>query len=338
MPTASRQGRGEFGRARFGRGQTRRGATPTVGFIGTGNYSSRVLIPAFAAAGATLHTALSRHGVSAVHVAKKFGFGQASTDSDALLGHPEVDTLVIATRHGSHARLVLAALRAGKHVFVEKPLCLGLDELAAIEAELATRPSQRLMVGFNRRFSPHVQVVAGALNGWREPRVMLATINAGRLPRGHWAIDPIEGGGRIVGEACHHIDLLRHLAGAEIVEHSLRPLGVAGADGALISLRFSDGSVGTIHYLANGSPRFPKERLEVFCAGRVLRIDNFRRVEGFGEVALPRRLGLLQDKGQQACARAFVDSLAPGEPAPIPTREIFEVSRVAILSQQAATA
>lgn len=311
---------------------------PSIGFIGTGNYSSRVLIPAFAAASARLHTALSRHGVSAAHAAKKFGFEQASTDTASLLAHPDVDTIVIATRHGSHASLVLAALRAGKHVFVEKPLCLGLDELAEIEAELATRPAQRLMVGFNRRFSPHVQLVAGALERWREPRVMLATVNAGRLPRGHWALDPLEGGGRIVGEACHHIDLLRHLSGAAIVEHSARPLGLAGADGALISLVFADGSVGTIHYLANGSPRYPKERLEVFCAGRVLCIDNFRRVEGFGEVALPRRLGLIQDKGQRACARAFVGSLARGEPAPIPAHELFEVSRVAILSQQAATA
>lgn len=327
--TASAWRRAPSGRAAAG--------SPSLGFIGTGNYASRVLIPAFAAAGATLHTALSQHGVSALHVAKKFGFAQASTDTDALLAHPDVDTLVIATRHGSHARLALAALRAGKHVFVEKPLCLGLDELAAIEAELATRPTQRLMVGFNRRFSPDVQLVAGALARWREPRVILATVNAGRLPRGHWTLDPVQGGGRIVGEACHHIDLLRHLTGAAIVEHSVRPLGATGADGALISLVFADGSVGTVHYLANGSPRFPKERLEVFCAGRVLRIDNFRRVEGFGEVVLPRHLGLVQDKGQQACARAFVDSIARGEPAPIAAHEIFEVSRVAILAQQAAT-
>jgi predicted dehydrogenase len=315
---------------------------PSLGFIGTGNYAGRVLIPAFAAAGAALHTAVSRHGVSALHVGKKFGFSRASTDTDALLADPNVDAIVIATRHASHAGLVLAALRAGKHVFVEKPLCLTLDELSAIEAELATRPTQGLMIGFNRRFSPHVQQVAAALARWQEPRVLLATVNAGRLPRGHWALDPADGGGRIVGEACHHIDLLRYLAGAPIVQHSARPLGArtrtSGADGALLELVFGDGSVGTIHYLANGSPRFPKERLEVFCAGRVLRVDNYRRVEGFGQVVLPRGLGLVQDKGQQACARAFVTSLLQGGPAPIAPHEIFEVSRVAILSQRAAPA
>jgi len=307
-----------------------------VGFIGTGNYAGRVLIPAFAAAGAPLHTAVSQQGVSALHYGKRFGFAHASTDAAALIAHPDVGVLVIATRHASHASLVLAALRAGKHVFVEKPLCLTLDELAALEAEHAARPTQRLMVGFNRRFAPHVEQAASLLAAWREPRALLATVNAGRLPASHWALDPAEGGGRIVGEACHHIDLLRHLAGAPIVEHSVRPLGTGGGNGAVLSLGFADGSVGTIHYLANGSPRFPKERVEVFCAGRVLRIDNYRRLEGWGDVALPRRLALGQDKGQHACVRAFMASLRPGALAPIAPRELFEVSRVAISSQQAA--
>jgi predicted dehydrogenase/threonine dehydrogenase-like Zn-dependent dehydrogenase len=320
----------------LGNAAPKRGAS--LGFIGTGNYAGRVLIPAFAAAGASLHTAVSQHGVSALHYGKKFGFSQASTDTDALIAHPDVDAVVIATRHASHARLAIAALRAEKHVFVEKPLCLTLDELSAIEAELAARPALRLMVGFNRRFSAHVVQAMTLLAAFREPRALLVTVNAGRLPAGHWAVDPAQGGGRIVGEACHHIDLLRHLAGAAIAEHALRPVGVRGRDGAVLSLTFVDGSVGTITYLANGSPRFPKERVEVFCAGRVLRIDNYRRLEGWGDLHVPRHLGLVQDKGQHACARAFVAWLKQGGPAPIPVHELLEVSRVAILAQQAALA
>jgi predicted dehydrogenase/threonine dehydrogenase-like Zn-dependent dehydrogenase len=312
-----------------------------VAFVGTGNYAGRTLIPAFKAAGASLHTAISQAGVSALHYGRKFGFGHASTDIDALFIEPSVDAVVIATRHASHAELTLRALRAGKHVFVEKPLCLTLAELAEIEAELSLRPAQLLTVGFNRRFAPHVIKMRSLLSGSSEPGAMSMTVNAGAVPAGHWVIDPKVGGGRIVGEGCHFIDLLRHLAGAPIVEQSVRKLGgkAAGAtstDDAVLTLGFADGSLGTVTYLTNGNKGFPKERLEVFCAGRVLQLDNFRRLRAWGFPGFSRQYALEQDKGQFACAAAFVEAIRGGAPAPIPLEEVLEVSRASILAQEAA--
>jgi predicted dehydrogenase len=251
-----------------------------------------------------------------------------------------VDTVVVATRHDAHARQVLAALQAGKHVFCEKPLCLTLDELAQIEAEARARPAQALMVGFNRRFSPQVVRMKQLLAGVAEPKSFVMTVNAGAIPPDHWTQDLAVGGGRIVGEGCHFIDLLRHLAGAPIVRHSAVALGrhpgmAVTSDKAAITLAFADGSVGSIHYLANGDKGFPKERVEVFCAGRVLQLDNFRKLRGWGWKGFSRMNLWRQDKGQAACAGAFVAAVKHGGPAPIPLEEILEVSRVSIEAQQA---
>ena len=309
-----------------------------VAFIGTGSYAARTLIPAFAAAGAGLHTALSQLGVSALHQARKFGFASATTDLDAVLGDAEVDTLVIATRHASHAPLALRALRAGKHVFLEKPLCLTLPELDELGAELRARPEQRFMLGFNRRFAPHVLELERWLQASAEPRAFVMTVNAGAVPAGHWVLDPEVGGGRIVGEACHYVDLLRYLARARITEHSAERLGpphASGGENVVLTLRFADGSLGTIFYLSNGNKAFPKERLEVFTGGRVLALDNFRSLRGWGVPGLGRRYSLEQDKGQRAMARAFVGAIKDGQPGPIDLEEMLEVSRVSILSQRA---
>jgi len=316
-------------------------ASATVAFLGAGNYAGRVLIPAFKSAGARLHTVVSANGVSSVHAARKHGTAQASTDGDGTLADPAVDTVVIATRHNAHARQVVAALRAGKHVFCEKPLAITLGELAEIEAEAAACQAQLLMVGFNRRFSPHAVKAKELLSPVSEPKSLVMTVNAGAIPPAHWTQDKAVGGGRIVGEACHFIDLLRHLAGAPIARAHVVALGRHPAlqvtdDKATLTLEFKDGSVGTIHYLANGDRSFPKERLEIFCAGRVLQLDNFRTLRGWGWKGF-RRLGLWrQDKGQAACAAAFVNAVKQGLPAPIPRVEIFEVSRVAIELQQMA--
>jgi predicted dehydrogenase/threonine dehydrogenase-like Zn-dependent dehydrogenase len=312
----------------------------SVVFLGAGNYAGRVLIPAFKAAGASLHTVVSSSGVSAAHQGRKHGFASASTDAAAALADPAADTVVVATRHDAHARQVLAALQAGKRVFCEKPLCLTLDELAEIEAEARARPGQALMVGFNRRFAPQVMRMKQLLAGVAEPKNFVMTVNAGAIPPNHWTQDPAVGGGRIVGEGCHFIDLLRHLAGAPIVRHSALALGrhpglAVTSDKATITLEFADGSVGTIHYLANGDKGFPKERLEVFCAGRVLQLDNFRKLRGWGWKGFSKMNLWRQDKGQAACAVAFVAAVKQGGTAPIPLDEILEVSRVSIEAQQA---
>lgn len=309
--------------------------TGTVAFIGAGNYAGRVLIPAFKAAGANLHTVVSGGGVSAAHVGRKYDFALASTDAAATLANAAVDTVVIATRHDAHARQVLAALAADKHVFCEKPLCLTLDELADIEAEAAARPNQRLMVGFNRRFAPQVTKMTALLGTVSGPKSFIMTVNSGAIPASHWTQDPVVGGGRIIGEVCHFIDLLRHLAGAPIVRlHAValgrHPVLTVTDDKVSIMLEFADGSVGTVHYLANGDRNFPKERLEVFAAGRVLQLDNFRKLRGWGWKGFSKLNLWRQDKGQYACAATFMEALRHGRASPIPLDEILEVSRVTI--------
>jgi predicted dehydrogenase len=310
-------------------------AGAAVGFLGAGNYAGRVLIPAFKAAGAHLHTIASGGGVSAVHFGRKFGFAQAVTDADTILENRDIATVVIATRHNAHAGQVLAALRAGKHVFCEKPLCLTLEELAGIEAEATARPAQHLMVGFNRRFAPQIVKMKALLDTVSEPKSIIITVNAGDIPADHWTQDPAIGGGRIAGEACHFIDLARHLAGHAITASHVGTLGAhpgvaVRADKSTLMLEFADGSTGSIHYLANGHKSFPKERVEVFAAGRILQLDNFRSLKGWGWNGFSSMGSLRQDKGQRACAQAFMTAVREGSPAPIAREEIFEVSRVTI--------
>ncbi|HZW73138.1 MAG TPA: bi-domain-containing oxidoreductase, partial [Caldimonas sp.] len=208
-------------------------ATPTLGFIGAGNYATAVLIPAFAASGARLDTVASAGGVSGVHAARKFAIANATTDTMALLVDPAIDSVVVTTRHDSHARFVLAARAARKHVFVEKPLCLTLDELGQIAAAYR-EPSPLLMVGFNRRFAPHVQRMRALLAQVSGPKSIVVTVNAGAIPPSHWTQDAAVGGGRIVGEGCHFIDLARHLAGAPISGHSAHSLAGGSGDSATI--------------------------------------------------------------------------------------------------------
>ncbi|MFC4726425.1 bi-domain-containing oxidoreductase [Glycocaulis abyssi] len=311
------------------------GSAATIGVLGAGNYAGRVLIPAFKAAGAELHTLASGGGISAVHFGRKFGFRQAVTDVAEILENPDISTIVIATRHDAHAGQVLAALRAGKHVFCEKPLCLTLDELADIEAEISSRPGQQLMVGFNRRFAPHTVKMKALLDTVSAPKAIIITVNAGDIPAGHWIQDTAVGGGRIIGEACHFIDLARHLTGHAIVSADAASLGAepgspASTGRATLTLKFADGSIASIHYLANGHKSFPKERVEVFTAGRVLQLDNFRALKGWGWPGFSRMASFNQDKGQRACAAAFVQSIRDGGTAPIGREEIIEVSRVTI--------
>lgn len=300
---------------------------PLLSVIGAGNYASRILIPAFAKAGARFHTLAASSGIGPVHVGRKFGFRQASTDVPALLGDPICNTVVIATRHDSHAPLVQQALAAGKHVFVEKPLCLTAEELSAIEA--AHTGEQLLMLGFNRRFAPLLIDLQQHLQRLSGPKAFVYTCNAGSIPADHWTQDPALGGGRLLGEACHFVDLLRYLAASPIED--LQLLSAADRkpcpDTFTLQLRFADGSIGTVHYFANGSKAFPKERLEVFADGKVLRLDNYRKLKAWGIPGFRTRRLLSQDKGQVACCAAFLKAIESGGPAPIPSSEIFEVQR-----------
>jgi predicted dehydrogenase/threonine dehydrogenase-like Zn-dependent dehydrogenase len=298
-----------------------------VSFIGAGNYATGMLIPAFKAGGAHLRSVASSSGVSGLHAGRKFGFEETTTDTNRIFADVGTNAVVITTQHDSHARFVLQALAAGKHVFVEKPLCLTLDELAQIEAATIT---PMVMVGFNRRFAPQIQKVFALLKGVTGPKSFVMTVNAGAIPAGHWTQDPEAGGGRIIGEACHFIDLLRFLAGSRIDSHQVTRMESPSKDSVSISLKFKDGSMGVVNYLANGSKAFPKERLEVFAAGRVLQLNNFRKLQGFGWPGFSKMNLWRQDKGQKACAAAFVQAVITGGPAPIPLDEILEVARVSI--------
>ena len=311
----------------------------TLGFIGSGNYATAVLIPAFKAAGVRLKTVASAGGVSAAHAGRKFGFEKTTTATEEVFADPEINAVVVATRHDSHALQVCHALEAGKPVFVEKPLALTLDELSQVEVAYASALTAGqmplVMVGFNRRFAPQAVKVKSLLIALDAPKALVMTVNAGAIPSTHWTQDRAVGGGRIVGEACHFIDLLRYLAGSPIVDAKVASLGNAKGltglgDTVTMTLRFADGSMGTVHYLANGHKSFPKERLEVFCSGRILQLDNFRKLKGFGWPGFAKMNLWRQDKGQKDCAAAFVRAVESGGEAPIAFDELVEVSRVTI--------
>jgi predicted dehydrogenase/threonine dehydrogenase-like Zn-dependent dehydrogenase len=316
----------------------------TVGFVGAGNYASGTLIPAFRETRARLKTVSSATGVSGMHAARKHEIEFCSTDSAEMLADADIDAVVVSTRHSTHAQWVRDAIAAGKHVFVEKPLAMTLGELDAIGEAYRDRASITappiLMVGFNRRFAPHVKRVRLLLQGVTGPHSFVMTINAGAIPNAHWTQDPEVGGGRIIGEACHFIDLLRFLADSPIASYRVMAMqaGPSAAkipDTVTIALEFATGSIGTIHYFANGHTALPKERLEVFSQGRVLQLDNFRKLKGFGWPNF-RRMNLWRmDKGNRACAAAFVDAIANGGESPIPFNELMEVSRVTVEASEA---
>lgn len=296
-----------------------------IAFIGAGNYASATLVPAFQKAGAGLQIIASGGGLSAASVGRKVGFSEATTDIDKLLEDSRIDAVVITTHHDSHASLVCRALRARKHVFVEKPLAMRPEEIDEIESLLANMENKPLlMVGFNRRFSPHIVRIKELLAGTNGPKAFVYTINAGTVPSDHWILDPERGGGRIIGEACHFLDLLRFLAGAPIVDLSHTAMN---KETVSMNVSYADGSIGSVHYLANGNRSFPKERLEVFCEGRVLQLDNFRKLRAFGWPRFHRMNLWRQDKGANACVAAFLKSVRESGPAPIPFAELIEVAR-----------
>ncbi|KZN44387.1 bi-domain-containing oxidoreductase [Pseudoalteromonas luteoviolacea] len=312
---------------------------PVIGFVGAGNYASRVLIPAFKNAGAQLHSISTSGGINGVIHGNQAGFKEATTDTDALIQSDEVNTVAIVTRHNSHAHFVKQSLNAGKNVFVEKPLAITHEELEEVksayeEASQSDNPP-KLMVGFNRRFAPQIQKMKSLIDPIKGPKSFIMTMNAGSIPADHWTQDIAVGGGRIIGEACHFVDLMRFLVGSEIVSVQARRMGDSDAiditeDKAAIILGFADGSFGTIHYYANGAASFPKERIEVFADGKVLQLDNFVKLKGFGFKGFKKMNLWKQDKGQNLCSQLFLDSIRDGKSAPIDINEIFEVAKISI--------
>lgn len=315
----------------LGPATTTRSANPGVAVVGAGNFARQILIPALKEAGAQLRIIASMSGLSSVVAGRRFGFESSTTNLDRILNDDGVDVVFIATRHDSHAELAGRALRAGKHVWLEKPVAIRAEELDELEAAWheVRDDGVQINVGFNRRFAPTVTRLKESMRGLG-PFSFIYTVNAGVLPSEHWLLDRHVGGGRIVGEACHFVDLLRYLAAASIQESRATSLD---RENVTLTLRFGDGSVGTVHYLSNGHPGVPKERLEVFGGGRIWRVDNFRELETFGEGFAPfqalrnLRKSREQDKGHQAAVAAFLSAVRRGDPVPVPFEEAIEVTR-----------
>lgn len=309
----------------------------TCGFLGGGNYASRVLIPAFRKSGAQMETLVTSRGINSSVQGKKNGFNIASTSESSVINSKAINTVVIATQHNLHALQVIEALKQHKHVFVEKPLAINTDELLEIKSvyESIKGEKPKLMVGFNRRFAPHIIKMKNLLSSQDGPKIFIMTVNAGEIPGEHWTQDALVGGGRIIGEGCHFIDLLKFLTGSKIAGFSATKVGdysgiKVRSDKVSITLTFEDGSFGTIHYLSNGGKAFPKERLEIFCNDAVLQLNNFKKLKGFGWKGFNKMNLLTQNKGQYNCVKSFVDSIENGGKSPISFEDIFEVSKFSV--------
>ncbi len=321
-------------------GKTRKEGTLGVGFLGAGNFARLILLPALKRLPhLRLRVLCSAGGLSASHSGEKFGFETATTDEDLVFHDPDVEAVFILTRHDLHARQVVKAIQAGKNVFVEKPLALTVEEIADIEEALALAPDPKpyVMVGFNRRFSPAAQKVREFFAAITAPLTVSVRFNAGSIPSEHWTQDEEVGGGRIIGEACHAIDLATFLIGSPPVRVFGESVGGPYApettdDQCFLTLRHANGSVSNIGYLAGGDKAFPKERVEVFGGGRVAVIEDFRDVVLSADGKLRRHRSRTQDKGHQAEVEAFFNTLKAGGPAPISWDDIRSVSLAAILA------
>ena len=309
----------------------RSASTVRVGLLGAGNFVQSTFLKILKNDSRTdLIAVCTATGSTAAHAAKRGGFELATTDPELVLANPDINTVVIATRHHLHASYVVAALKSGKHVFCEKPLCLNdqeLTEILEVYAEADRKAGCLLMVGFNRRFAPLSQELKRFFADVREPLVMNYRVNAGFLPPSHWTQDPEQGGGRITGEACHFIDLMTFLCGSQPVQAYAAAAPNSGRyrdDNAILHTQFANGSVGVVTYIANGNRSFPKERVEVFAQGRVAVLEDFRRLELISSDGKRRvKSTLTADKGHRAEWSAMVDAVTKGGSSPIPFAEII---------------
>jgi predicted dehydrogenase/threonine dehydrogenase-like Zn-dependent dehydrogenase len=302
-----------------------------VGMIGAGAYARAMLLPHFKAAGARFQSIATASGVTARDVGEKYDFAALASGADAVVEDPDVNLVVVATRHDSHAALARRALEAGKHVFVEKPMALNDEELDAL-LEAASRSSAKLTVGFNRRFSPHARAAKDFFSDRREPLSILYRVNAGRVPRSHWTQSPREGGGRIRGEVCHFVDLCQFFAGAppvRVFAESIRSDNAEAVDddSVFVTLRFSDGSNACVAYLAEGDRASGKERVEIFGAGRSFVIEDFRASLSYRGGREEKTKLRAADKGQAEEVRAVCRMVLEGTPAPVPLEELAATTR-----------
>ncbi len=311
------------------------GSKGVVGIIGAGNFTKMTMLPALKDTGANLKYIASAGGVTGTSLAKKYGFTHSTTDYRELLKDEEIDLVMVTTRHGMHASMVQESLQAGKHVFVEKPLALTqaqLQEVVLAYQQHAIPGNLTLSVGFNRRFSPHIRKMKELIGNAQDPINIVATMNAGYIPENVWVHDMQSGGGRIIGEACHYLDLMVYLTGSKIKSVCMNALGknpAENTDNASILVKFENGSNGVLNYFANGHKSYSKERVELYSQGRTLIMDNFRKTEGYGFKGFSK-LKTGQDKGHQYQFTKLIESLKKGGAPLIPFDEIINISLASI--------
>lgn len=288
-----------------------------LSIIGAGNFTQAMILPCLKKAGANMVSIVSSKGVSGNHAARKFGISKSSTSFDDVLADSACDTVIISTPHNTHASMVCQSLNAGKNVFVEKPLAINREQLADVYNTYQKHSELQLVVGFNRRYSPLVQKIKQLLPSTSEPLNMSFVANAGFIPKNHWTQDAAIGGGRIIGESCHYIDLLSYICGSPILAVCSNALGTSpdtNSDNLTIQLKFANGSNGTVHYFANGNKGYSKERLEVYGSGKVLILDNFKSLHGFGFKNFKSQKLWSQDKGHQNQFATLLQSIQSGQP------------------------
>ncbi len=309
---------------------TRHSSLVTLGVLGAGLFANSTLLPVLKNnKDFELVCIASSGGLHAQHSGKKFGFQYATSSEDEIINDPKVNTVAILTRHDTHADLVVKALKAGKNVFVEKPLAINSGQLLAISKQLNAKSQALLTVGFNRRFSPLAKQLHVSLLTRQEPLHAHYRVNAGFIPANHWTQDEAIGGGRIIGEACHFIDLITYLVGAlpvKVSAHALPNNGKYREDNVSMTFTFADGSLGVVDYLANGDKSMPKERLEVFCAGMVAVLDDYVSLTTVKDGKKKVESGA-QDKGWRAEMAAFAEAVKSGKEPPIPYEQILAVTK-----------
>lgn len=297
-----------------------------IGIVGAGNFTKMTILPTLKRLNAQVKYISSANGLNATALAKKYEIPNITTDNQAIFQDTDIGLVFITTRHNSHAALAGTALHAGKHVFVEKPLALNEDELNAVIGVQETAKGM-LTVGFNRRFSPHVQKIKALLGN--SQMNIIATMNAGFIPAESWVHDMKVGGGRIIGEACHFIDLITFLTGSLVTAVCMNAMGSSPeehSDNASILLKYKNGSTGVINYFSNGSKAYSKERVEVYSQERTLVLDNFRKLEGYGFRGFSKMSTKL-DKGHKGMYEQVISSVREGGESVIPMAEIINTTR-----------
>ena len=309
-----------------------KGAKGVLGVIGAGNFTKMTMLPALKDSGAGYKYIASAGGVTGTALAKKYNFTHSTTDYKAILKDEEVDLVMITTRHNTHATMVCESLQAGKHVFVEKPLALNLRQLEEVVEnyqKYGVPNNLTLSVGFNRRFSPHIQKMKELTGNSADPVNIIATMNAGFIPPNVWVHDLQTGGGRIIGEAVHYLDLMVYLTGSKIKAVCMNSMGRnpdEKTDNASILVQFENGSNGVVNYFSNGHKSYSKERLELYSQGRNLIMDNFRKTEGYGFKGFSK-LKTKQDKGHSAQFQGLIEVLKKGGAPLIPIEELINVTQ-----------